>query len=154
MVTLTPVHSVLDRMLSLSRALDSVPASDPPDLPGYDVTSRPSLWFPAMDSYETDNSFVIELDVPGVHPENVDISLDRNTLTIKGTRGATVNAQEKGEVRVFSSERLTGSFARAIRLSEYVDGERIEARYSNGVLTVTIPKSAAAMPRKIAVKSE
>jgi HSP20 family protein len=138
-------------MLTLSRAVEN--AAEARDVWSADRPARQEFWFPPMDTYETENTFVIELDVPGVHPENVDISYEQSTLTIKGTRGATIKAQEKGELRVFSSERLAGAFARAIRLPEYVDGERIEARYANGVLTVTIPKAAAAMPRKIAVKS-
>jgi HSP20 family protein len=140
---------MLDRVFTMSRVLDDV--SDATLEPV--SRARGSVWFPALDSYETDNTFVISLDVPGVHPENVDISFEQNTLTIKGTRSATIRKPEKGELRVFTTERVAGDFARAIRLPEYVDGEKIEANYSNGVLTITIPKAAAAMPRKITVRT-
>jgi len=152
MVTLTPFHSVLDRMVSLSRALDSAPAYQG-SVGDSNGTSARTVWFPAMDSHETDNAFVITLDVPGVRQENVEISFEKNTLTIKGNRDTAVLPSEKGEFRQFSWERASGSFARAIRLPEYVDGEKIEATCDNGVLTVMVPKSAAALPRKISIRA-
>jgi HSP20 family protein len=152
MVTMMPINSVLDRMLSLSRALEGTSEGDLREVPGYSASAAP-VWFPAVDTYENEDTFVVEMDIPGVHPENVEINFEQNTLTIKGTRAATVKAPEKGELRLFTSERVSGSFVRAIRLPEYVDGEKIDAQYGNGVLTVTVPKSAAARPRKIAIKS-
>ena len=139
-------NTMLDRMLTLARAMDeSIGANGTQD--------RRSLWFPALDVYETEGAYVAELDLPGVHPENVDISFEQGTLTIRGTRAPTVKTPEKGELRVFSAERVSGAFVRSVRLPEYVDGEKIEATYTNGVLTVTIPKAAAARPRKIAIRS-
>ena len=139
-------HSVLDRMLTMARAMDD-------QLGVASGTDRRGLWFPALDVYETEGAYVAELDLPGVHPENVDISFEQGTLTIRGTRAPTVKTPEKGELRVFSAERVSGSFIRSVRLPEYVDGEKIEAAYTNGVLTVTIPKAAAARPRKITIRS-
>ena len=147
MVTITPIHSVLDRMIALSRAMDGTPFADSPN--GDEGTTRQAIWFPAMDSYETEKAFVIELDIPGVHPENVDIDFEQNTLTIKGTRASRDGS--KSELRVFSSERSGGSFSRALRLPQHVDAEKIEATHSNGVLTITVPKAASALPRKITV---
>jgi len=139
-------HTMLDRMLTLARAMD--------DSWGANGTQdRRGLWFPALDVYETEGAYVAELDLPGVHPENVDISFEQGTLSIRGTRAPTVKTPEKGELRVFSAERVSGSFVRSVRLPEYVDGEQIEAEYTNGVLTVTIPKAAAARPRRITIRS-
>ena len=138
-------HSVLDRMLTMARAMDD-------QLGVASGTDRRGLWFPALDVYETEGAYVAELDLPGVHPENVDISFEQGTLTIRGTRAPTVKTPEKGELRVFSAERVSGSFIRSVRLPEYVDGEKIEAEYTNGVLAVTIPKAAAARPRKITIR--
>jgi HSP20 family protein len=115
--------------------------------------SATQLWLPPVDAYETNDSFVIEADLPGVHPENVEISFEQNTLTIAGTRAPTLPATEKTELRVYTAERVNGAFARSVRLPEYVDGEKIEARYTNGVLTVTVPKAPSALPRKIAIRS-
>jgi HSP20 family protein len=149
-------NSVLDRMLTLSRALDQTFGSDQPTASLWDTHAAPSrgqFWFPALDAYETETSYVVELDLPGVHPENVDISFEQNTLTVRGTRAPTLQAPEKGELRVYNAERVSGAFARAVRLPEYVEGERIEAHYANGVLTITVPKAQSALPRKIAVKT-
>ena len=150
MMTLTPFNSMFDRMLSLSRAMDQVLGSE--STLGALGSGRSQVWLPALDAYETENAFVVEADLPGVHQENVEISFEQNVLTIKGTRAPTIQAPEKGELRVFTAERLTGAFARSIRLPDYVDGERIDASCHDGVLTVTVPKAPSALPRKIAIK--
>lgn len=116
--------------------------------------ARAQLWLPPVDIYETESAFVVEADLPGVHQENVDIQFDRNTLTISGTRAATLPSREKnGQLRVFSSERLSGGFSRSVRPPEHVDAEKISASFTDGVLTVNVPKSSQAVPRKIAIGS-
>ena len=139
-------HNMLDRMLTLARAMDDQFGT------ANGQTDSRGLWFPALDVYETENAYVVELDLPGVHPENVDLSFEQGTLTIRGQRAPTVKTPEKGELRVFSAERVSGSFIRSVRLPEYVDSEKIEAAYDNGVLVVTIPKAAAARARKITIR--
>ena len=108
---------------------------------------------PPLDVYETEGAFVVEADLPGVHPENVEISFEQNTLTLRGNRAPTLQAPERGELRAYSVERASGAFGRSVRLPEYVDGNQIEATYNNGVLTVTVPKAQSARPRKIAIKT-
>jgi HSP20 family protein len=144
------LDNVLDRMLTISRAVDEAStgrfsATDD------DTPSRPQLWLPPVDIYETESAFVVEADLPGVHEENVNIQFDRNALTISGTRAATLPAREKAQLRVFSAERLSGTFSRSVRLPEHVDAEKIEASFSNGVLTVTVPKAAGARARTIPI---
>jgi HSP20 family protein len=148
-------NNVIDRMLTLSRAMDQTFGGEQAQSSGGagGGSARNPLWFPALDAYETQSAYIVELDLPGVHPENVDISFEQNTLVIRGNRGQTLQAPEKEELRVYTAERVSGPFARAVRLPEYVDGDKIEAQYSNGVLGITIPKAPAAMPRKIAVKT-
>ncbi len=143
----SPFTNVFDRMLSMHRAFDQALGSEGTPTWG----TRPQFWLPVVDVYETDSAFVIEADLPGVHQENVDISFEQGTLTIRGTRAPTVKTPEKGELRVFSAERVSGSFIRSVRLPEYVDSEKIEATYDNGVLTVHIPVAEKAKPRKIEV---
>jgi HSP20 family protein len=151
MMTTNTFNNVLDRMLTLSRAFDQTFGAD--WSPTWTGTRHGQLWLPPVDCYETQDAFVVEADLPGVHPENVEISFEQNTLTIKGTRAPTLQAPEKGELRVYTAERLSGDFARSVRLPEYVEGDRIEANYSNGVLTITVPKAQSALPRKIAIRS-
>ena len=141
--------NVFDRMMTLTRAMDDALGST-----AAGRGARSQLWLPVVDCYETENAFVIAADLPGVQPNQVDISFEQNTLTIAGHREPTVQAPEKGEIRLHLAERVSGQFARSIRLPEYVDAEKIDADYNSGVLTVTVPKAAAAKPRKISIKSE
>ena len=145
-----PLDAMFDRMLGLSRQMDQA-FSGRPFGQASSGSGRPQLWLPPVDTYETEHEFVIEADLPGLHQENIDVHFEQGTLTLTGRRGPTLPAQENGKLRVYSSERLSGAFSRSIRLPEYVDGEKIEATYSNGVLTVRVPKSPAALPRKINV---
>lgn len=145
----TPLNTMFDRMLGLSRVMDEAFDRDVPQTNG---SAR--VWYPATDTYETREAYVIEADLPGVRADQVEIGFERNTLTIRGTREWPLRTTEKngGEFRVHGAERVGGTFARAIRLPEYVDGEKIEASFAEGVLTVRIPKAQSALPRKIEVK--
>ena len=150
MMTTSP-RSVFDRMLTLSRAMDQAFGPDRGLGPVWESAPTAQLWLPPLDTYETERAFVVQADLPGVRLEDVEVTFEQNTLTIKGTRPPTLQAPENGELRVYTAERLTGGFARSVRLPEYVDGERIEATHENGVLTVTVPKAPSALPRKIAI---
>jgi HSP20 family protein len=144
--------NLFDRMLDWSRQVDE--AMNRPAAAVTDAPARAQLWLPAVDLYETEGAFVIEADLPGVHQENVDINFDRGTLTITGTRAATLpSRKENGQLRVYSSERLSGGFSRSIRLPEHVDAEHIDAVFAQGVLTLTVPKAKGALPRKITIKT-
>jgi HSP20 family protein len=152
-MTAYPFDAMFDRVLGISRAMDQA-FSGRPFGTASGTSGRPQLWLPAVDTYETEHAFVVEADLPGLHQENIDINFEQGTLTISGRRGPTLPAAENGngKLRVYASERLSGAFSRSIRLPEYVDGEKIQATYANGVLTVNIPKAPGALPRKIAVQ--
>ena len=90
-------------------------------------------------------------ELPGVDQSQIDLSFEQNVLTIRGTKSSTFDPAKDGELRVYAAERVSGGFERAIRLPEFVDGDRISAEYRNGVLSVTIPKAQAAQPRKIEI---
>ncbi len=140
------LNTVLDRLITASQLMDEST---------FEGRTRAQLWMPPVDIYETENAFVLEADLPGIHQENVEINFDRNTLTLSGTRAATLpSTEKKGQLRVFSAERSSGSFSRSVRLPEHVDGEKIEATFTDGVLKVTIPKSSVAVSRKIAINSQ
>jgi HSP20 family protein len=103
-----------------------------------------------MDAYRRGDSFVINLDLPGVDPASVDLTVERNSLTISAERH-----WEPGEDdQVVASERRQGAFSRQLLLGEGLDAEHIHASYENGVLTVTIPVAATAKPRKIEIESQ
>jgi HSP20 family protein len=108
-----------------------------------------SSWIPVCDVFEDPDAVKIVAEVPGVRPEDVKLSLENNLLTIRGEKRQ--QAEEKTE-RVHRYERTYGSFERAFSLPTTVDPEKIAANYSNGILTVTIPKAERARPREIPVK--
>jgi HSP20 family protein len=145
-------NSVFDRVMAASQLFDE--AATRAATTSLEGRARTQLWMPPVDIYETENAFVLEADLPGVHQENVDIQFDRHTLTISGTRAATLPARDKNtQLRVFSAERANGTFARSVRLPEHVDADKIGATFSDGVLKITVPKSSVAVARKIAINA-
>ena len=108
---------------------------------------------PSLDVVERADAYLISAELPGVDPAAVEISFENNTLTLHGTKQPSFQAQQNEELRVYTAERLSGSFERAVRLPEYVEGDKIEASYTNGVLTITVPKAQAARPRRIEIKA-
>ena len=97
---------------------------------------------------------MVHAELPGLSPEQVDVSFEKNVLTIRGTKPASFDANADGELRIFASERVSGSFERSVRLPEFVNAERISASFANGLLTVTVPKAEAAQSRKIAINTD
>lgn len=103
-----------------------------------------------MDLYRDGDHYVLTADMPGVDPGSVDIDVDGQLLTIRAERSLTT-----GEgVKWITREREAVSFLRQLNLGQGIDTERITANYSNGVLSVTIPVSEKAKPRKIEVASD
>ena len=106
-------------------------------------------WLPACDVFEDKSAVKIVAEIPGVSAEDVKISLENNLLTLRCEKKQ--QAEEKSE-RVHRYERSYGVFERTFSLPTTVDPERIDAQYSHGVLTVTIPKAERCRPREIPVK--
>jgi HSP20 family protein len=103
-----------------------------------------------MDAYRHGDSFVIHLDLPGVDPASIDLTVERNELTIAAER----HWQPVEGDQVVASERRQGSFTRQLFLGDGLDTAKIHATYENGVLTVTVPIADRAKPRRIEVNSE
>jgi len=151
MVTITPLNTMLDRMVTLSRAMDQAFVNGATDTLG--KTAAQPAWIPELDAWETEQEYVVQLDLPGVKADAVDIGFEKNTLTIRGERVRGINAPEKGELRVFFAERDWGSFTRSLRFPQHVAGDNITASFDGGVLTIRIPKTEAAKPRKIQIST-
>ena len=100
-----------------------------------------------MDLYRTGEQFVAKIDLPGVDPSTIDVDVEDRTLTIRAER----REQADDGVQWLSHERPAGTFARQMTLGYGVALDRIEADYSDGVLTLTIPVAEEAKPRKISV---
>ena len=116
---------------------------------------RPSFFGPlfgeelALDMYETDNDVVIKAALPGVKPEDIQISVVGNTLTIKGEVKEEEEVEERNYIR---RERRYGKFARSVALPGEVEADKAKAEFENGILTLTIPKAEEAKPKTIEVK--
>ena len=107
-----------------------------------------TTWAPAVDIYEGEHELVVKADLPDVKPEELDIRVENNILTIRGERKFEKKAEEKNYLRV---ERAYGSFARSFSLANTVNSEAIKADYKDGVLTLSIPKREEAKPKQIKV---
>ena len=107
---------------------------------------RPCPWTPTARATE----FVVHFDVPGIDPDSIELTVEKNVLTVSAER--TRHWGDEGE-EVVVAERPLGSFSRQLFLGETLDAERIEASYDNGVLTLRIPVAEAAKPRKVAITS-
>lgn len=105
----------------------------------------------AVDMYETDDKIVVKASLPGVKPEEVDISVTGNTLTIKGETKAEEEVKEENYIR---RERRYGAFSRSLSLPTQVEVEKAEAAFENGVLTLSLPKAEAVRPKAIKVKTK
>src|SRR5271166_5356323 len=110
-----------------------------------------TTWAPAVDIYESEHELVVKADLPDVKPEDLDIRVENNILTIRGERKFEKKVDEKNYLRV---ERSYGSFSRSFSLANTVNTEAIKADYKNGVLTLSIPKREEAKPKQIKVHVE
>jgi HSP20 family protein len=108
-----------------------------------------TTWAPAVDIYETEQELVVKADLPDVKPENLDIRVENNILTIRGDRKFEKKVNENNYLRV---ERSYGSFSRSFSLASTVNTEAIKADYKDGVLTLSIPKREEAKPKQIKVQ--
>lgn len=115
-----------------------------------DGTETMSSWAPAMDVLERENEIVLRAELPGLSEQDVEITVENNTLSLRGEKRFEEEENEGAYRRV---ERRYGSFYRSFSLPSTVDRDRIDASFKNGVLEVVLPKVEQAKPRKIAVKA-
>ncbi len=112
-----------------------------------DTALSNTTWSPAVDIHEDANSYHISVDLPGVKPEEIEVTAHNNVLSIRGTR-KVVN-EDKEQKR---SERIYGSFLREFSMPENADLDRIEAKSNNGVLDLVVPKTPKSEPKRITVQ--
>ncbi|HEX8771481.1 MAG TPA: Hsp20/alpha crystallin family protein [Acidimicrobiales bacterium] len=103
-----------------------------------------------IDAYRQGDRFYVHFDLPGVDPSSVDLTVEKNVLTVRSER----SWQWGDDVELVVAERPQGSFTRQLFLAETLDSERIEATYDKGVLTVSIPVAEAAKPRKVEIAQQ
>ena len=108
-------------------------------------------WVPSVDIKEAADKFIIYADIPGVKPEDIDVSMDAGGLTVRGKKESEVKTEKEGYKRV---ERSAGSFYRRFSLPDSANDEAINAKCKLGVLEIVIPKKEAVKPKRINVSLE
>ncbi len=113
--------------------------------PGWNGGSRSPVM--PLDAYREGDRFLVVLDVPGIDPATIDLTVEKNVLTISTER----RWERSEDLEVVVAERPQGTFTRQLFLGEGLDADRIEAHYENGVLRVTVPVAEQAKPRKVEI---
>ena len=115
-------------------------------------TESAGAWVPALDVYETGDRYVVSVELPGIDPDAVEVSVEDSTLTIKGERQFTYKDVNDDQFRRI--ERRYGAFSRSLTLPQTADSENVSASFDRGVLMIEVPKREEAKPRKIVVKAK
>lgn len=127
----------------VTKTAEKTPAEAP------ETTTGGRVYRPLTDIVETDEGVTLMLEMPGVAPDDVDVTLEKRVLTIRGK----VRPTSPEKLRLAYAEYGEGDYERSFTLSDDFDPEKIGAEVSHGVLTVTLPRAAEAKPKKIAVKA-
>jgi HSP20 family protein len=112
-------------------------------------TERPIFGELAIDLSETDDNYLVQASIPGIDPNNLEISVTNNVLTVKGE--FQEEKDEEGK-QWHIRERRSGSFSRSVRFPILVEANKVVAEYENGVLNLTVPKAEEVKPKRIAIK--
>jgi HSP20 family protein len=136
-----PTRGTMTLQDQLSRVFGEVPERTGEE-------SNLTAWAPAVDIYETENDLVIKADLPEVNPQDLDIRVANNILTIRGERKFEQKVNEENYLRI---ERAYGAFTRSFSLANSVKSEEIKAEYQNGALSLHIPKREETKPKQIKV---
>lgn len=145
MRALTPRSGLSTMKREMDRFLDRFWEEDFPQLPAL------GEWAPALDVSETKDAIVVKAEVPGADPKDIQLSLQDQTLVLKGEKR---HEKEEKDEHYYRAERSYGTFVRAVRLPAAVDGSKVTASFKQGVLVVTLPKAPAAKGSAIPIKVE
>lgn len=116
------------------------------DAQSEDVSNR--SWIPPVDIQEAADGYKLQVELPGLTKEDIQITLENNVLRLSGERKFEKDAKKESYHRI---ERTYGAFTRSFALPQQVNGESIQAAFENGVLTISVPKAEQAKPRTIAI---
>jgi len=111
-------------------------------------TAEGIIWAPRVDLSETEDAYIIRMDLPGVNKEDISINYQDGTLTVSGER--KLEQKEEGE-NFYHVERVYGRFVRSFTFPKDIDADKIQAKYENGVLIITVPKAEANKPKTIKI---
>jgi HSP20 family protein len=144
MTNITRWNPVRD-MFTLREAMDHLVNDNYVRLQDY---QRQSVgWQLPVDAYGNEDAIVLTADVPGLKPEDLQVTMESNTLTIRGELKNRPDGRD-----YFLRERTTGNFERILTINTPIEANKVEAEFENGVLTLTLPKAEANKPKQIAIK--
>lgn len=109
----------------------------------------PTSWTPAMDVSEDEQGLLLELEIPGLAPEEVEVTTEQGLLTIRGEKSAT---RQREGVRSLVTERTHGRFVRTLQLPQGVNESEVEAEFTNGLLRIRVPRAALPQARKVEIR--
>ena len=142
--------SIAAPAVSLRREIDRL-FDDTLNALGANGATRVNDWMPPVDIRESESELTLMLEIPGVTPENIQLTADNRVLTVSGEKSEQRKEGEQHQYHLV--ERSYGSFSRSFRMPKNLDESNIEATFDHGVLTIHIPKTALPQPRKIEVRS-
>ena len=116
-------------------------------------SGRMGSYRPMIDVYEQGDEIVLKAVIPGARSEDIELSVEQNTLTIRGRYGYTLNPDDAQKTTWYRREIGTGQFAESVTLPVPVDSDKADARFEDGILTLSLPKAEQARTRRIPVKS-
>lgn len=125
--------------------------ADFPFLPEFQFPRTAPAGTPALDVFEKDGKYLLELAVPGYEPKDINIEINGATVTVAGNRK---DSEEKKAARYYRREVRTGSFMRTVTLPQDLDADKVDALLNKGVLTLTLTPTKPIAPKKIAIKGE
>ena len=146
MATVTRWNPIRE-MITLREAMDQL-LNDRYFREGGNRASGQQAWQLPIDAYATDDAIVIKADVPGLKPEELDVTLENDVLTIRGELKHDVDAQN-----YLLRERAAGQFERIMTINVPIDTNKVEAAFDQGVLTLTLPKAEAVKPKQIKINA-
>jgi HSP20 family protein len=121
---------------------------DEPVFRGFPTPTSLTVWTPAVDIFETEHEIVLKAELPDMNEKDIDVRVEKNTLTLSGERKYEKEFNEENALR---TERYYGTFSRSFTLPNTVKLDAVKAEYKNGVLTVSLPKLEEAKPKQIKV---
>jgi HSP20 family protein len=113
-----------------------------------DEPSSTTVWSPAVDIFEIDDEIIVQAEVPGMDPKDIELSLENNVLTLKGDRKLQKETKDENYHRI---ERSYGSFSRSFSIPAMVNEDKIRADYNEGVLSIALVKKERARPKQIEI---
>ena len=119
---------------------------------GEDLDTNTRGWMPALDLVERDDAYEVHLDVPGIDPKDIEVTLQNDLLIVRGER-KTAHEEKDAEGKVHRRESWEGRFERSIRLPGGVNAGKVKAKGKDGVLEITLPKAQEAIGRRIQIES-